>query len=98
MIALLRAIAGRRELLQLRRQRQRWEADYDAAVCEADTLAMDCEDLRKEVAKMPQMEAEIATLAYQRTLMIETLRLVNCAKGCKCKIHVQRLFDRLRIR
>lgn len=89
MIALLRAIAGRRELLQLRRQRQRWEAD---AAKLTDLLEFEATVHAKE----PLMQAEIANRRYQVQLMVETLRLVG-SKSCKCKILVDRLFNRLGI-
>ena len=90
MIAFLRAISGRRELLQLRRQRQRWEADQAklAELLELEAV-MD--------VKLPFMQSQIANCTYQNALMLETLRLVQNARGCKCKILVQKLFNRLGI-
>ena len=89
LLGLLRAIAGRRELLQLRRQRQRWDAD-------ATKLAELLEFQEEMSAKLPLMQAQIANRTYQNTLMVQTLRLVG-SKACKCKVLVDKLFDRLGI-
>ena len=89
MISILRAISGRRELLQLRRQKQRWEADK----AKMDYLL---EFEGTMTAKMPLIQAEIANRRYQIRLMVETLRMVG-SKSCKCKILVDKLFDRLGI-